>query len=160
LPLARLGIAVLLVQIFLIPILRLLPIFVGSAARLVYFFAIFCALNAIVDILDLDPLPKRKTVLILFGTASAVLAWWGRPARLFRRLTQCWGSRRELLVVRWSLGLLALILAANVFGFVLLSNLLRVAGVLSAYIGLVIWTLVKVASTLLAAMSRSPRLRS
>ena len=55
---------------------------------------------------------------------------------------------------------LAVILLANVFGFVLLSNLLRMTLVLSSYVGLVMYTLVRVASTLFTALIHSPRLRS
>ena len=60
----------------------------------------------------------------------------------------------ELLRVRATFAALALILLSNVFGFMLLSNFLRVIFVLSSYLGLVILLQARAISILFAAAAR------
>ena len=60
----------------------------------------------------------------------------------------------ELLRVRATFAALALILLSNIFGFLLLSNFLRVIFVLSSYIGLVILLQARAISILIAAAVR------
>jgi small-conductance mechanosensitive channel len=154
----------------------LLPLFVSSP-RLVYFFSAFYAASALAVFIEADPYKAR--VLSVWPLAGAVLmlAWWGWPVR-FRdafeatspsssrlgrisvELTSPSGPRSQIRIIRATAVLLTVILVANVFGFVLLSNLLRTTAVLCSYVGLVMYTLVRVASTLLTAFLHSPRLRS
>src|SRR5262249_32248935 len=108
------------------------------------------------------------------AAAVLILAWWGWPAG-FRRVLAPWASswqasrvsallpppesRREGRIVRAAALMLALIFLSYVFGFMLLSNLLRTTVVVCSYIGLVMYTLVRVGSTLFAAVLHSSRMR-
>jgi small-conductance mechanosensitive channel len=160
LPVARMSVVLLLILLFLLPITRLLPLIAGSGTRLVYFYSGFYALNGLVGIVELEPSVGRELTASLFAAALFVLAWWGRPARMRTASAPYAGSPREIVIIRCSLAVLALILVSNVFGFLLLSNLARVTVLLSSYIGAVMYTLARVATTLFEALLRSPRLGS
>jgi small-conductance mechanosensitive channel len=174
LPLAQISVVLWMIVLFLFPILRLLPFFVTSP-RLVYFFSAFYALSALAVLIEADPYRARLLSVCPVAAALLILAWWGWPASLRRALApsaSSWQasrvsvvlappeSRREVRIVRATALILAVILVSNVFGFVLLSNLLRTTVVVCSYIALVMYTFVRVGSTLFAAVLHSPRLRS
>jgi small-conductance mechanosensitive channel len=158
-PLARMTTVLFLAQLFLVPLTRLLPFYV-SATRLVYLLAAFFAGNGLIGILDLDTYSRRQLLAILFSTTLAILAWWGRPARLRRGGTPSQAIGKEILFARWFMMPLAVILLTNVFGFVLLSHLLRLAILLCCCFGFVLYTVARVLGTLFAALVRRPRMRS
>jgi small-conductance mechanosensitive channel len=159
LPLARMSVVFWLMQLFLLPVVRFLPLYAGSGARFVYFCAAFFALNGLVGVLDIGRGWTRDLTAILFAGGAALLAWWGRPGRFIRRPDKIPLTPRAAVVVRMSLGVLLVILTANVFGFLRLANLLRVATLLCSFIALVLYTLVRVGSTLLDAVLFAPRVK-
>lgn len=160
LPVARMTVVLLTLQVYLLPMVRLLPLIAGCSRRVAGFLAVFFGLHAGLWILNGGHVAARELGAALFAVTLPVLAWWGRPDAL--RRSEAANARRpgELLRVRLSFAALSLILAANVFGFLLLSNLLRVAFVLSSYIGLVIYMLAQTLTTVIAAAVRVPPLRS
>ncbi len=160
LPVARMTVVLLTLQVYLLPIVRLLPLIVGCSRRVVGFVAIFFGLHAGLWILGGEHSAARELGAALFAFTLPVLGWWGRPAVM--RRAEAANTRRpgELLRVRLSFAALSLIFAANIFGFLLLSNLLWVAFVLSSYLGLVIYMLSHALATVIAAAVRVPPLRS
>jgi small-conductance mechanosensitive channel len=97
---------------------------------------------------------------VVFGLASCLFIWHGRPAWLRRAGAPADVYRREILLARWSLPLLASVLIANVLGFLVLSQLLRLSILLCICFALVLYTLVRVIETVAAATLRLPRLLS
>ena len=131
-----------------------------SARRFVYFFVVFFALNGLIGVLDVDTRMKRQLVAILYTAAICTLAWWARPSRLRRPVTNVAEERREILLIRLSVAVLMPVLIANVFGFMLLSHLLRFPVLLCACFGFILYTAVRVSNTLFAALLRVPRVSS
>jgi small-conductance mechanosensitive channel len=156
-PLSRLNVVVLLAQLSLFSITRLLPLYAG-ATRLIYLIAGFFTCNVLIAFLDLDPVTKRRLVAALFAGATFVLAWWGRPVRLRKAGARDDGWENRL--IRLSLAVLAVILITNIVGLLQLSNLLRLIILSSSCFGLLLYTLVRVTTTLFAALLRAPRMRS
>ena len=137
LPVGRMSFVLLIIQVFLLPIWRLSPLIFGCSKRVAIFVAGFYALHCVLWILGSEPVFGRALNAGLFAVTLGVLAWWGRPS-ITRRSVETPSHRRgELLRVRATFAALALILLSNIFGFVLLSNFLRVIFVLSSYLGLV-----------------------
>jgi potassium-dependent mechanosensitive channel len=175
LPLAQISVVLWLILLFLFPVVRLLPLFLKSG-RLIYFLSTFYALSTLAVFIEADPYRARKLSVWLLVAAMLILVWWGWPVRLrgaFESTTSWWrvgrldiertptsGPRLEVRMIRATAVALAVILVSNVLGFVMLSNLLRTTAVLWSYVGLVMYTLVRVVSTLFTAFLRSPRLRS
>ncbi len=159
LPLARMSVVLLLIQMFLLPVLRLLPIVTGSSPRIVYFFSAFYAASGLVGVVEFDPVVERQLTAGLCATAILALALWGPLSRVHSSARHEL-TRRETLVIRGSLAALSFILLSNVLGFLLLSNLVRVALLISSYVGLVMYTLARVGATLFAAVLRARRLSS
>jgi hypothetical protein len=108
----------------LLPITRLLTIY--TPARLIYFPAGFYESNGLVGLLDVDFAVKR---LILQALAAAICFWrgWGRPARFGRVISADGEHGDEVLFVRSLLVCVVLVLITNVFGLLLLSQLLRLS---------------------------------
>jgi small-conductance mechanosensitive channel len=142
LPLARMSVVLLGLQIFLIPLARLLPLVGNWSRRTAWSLAAFYGLHGLIWMLDSESAAARQLITALFILTMAVLA---RSKRLDSPL------------VRASIVALSLILLANILGFLLLSNLLRVSAVLASYMGLVVYTFARVASILLTAALRLPR---
>jgi len=153
LPAARMSVVLLLIQIYLFPIARLLPSIAGCSRRVAVLAAAFYALHALASILDTQASAGRELAAAVFTASLATLAWWVRQKPGGR-------TPRELLAARSAFAVLTLILVANLFGFLLLSNLLRVCAVLSSYIALVVYTFARVAAILLAGALRLPPLDS
>jgi potassium efflux system protein len=160
LPVARMTLVLLTIQVFLLPIWRLSPLISGCRKRVAAFVAGFYGLHSLVWILDAEHAFGRELNAGLFGVTLGVLAWWGRPFRVRRSVPIAPHRTGELLRVRAAFAALALILLSNIFGFLLLSNLLRVVFVLSSYIALVIYTLAQVTLILIAAAVRLAPLNS
>jgi hypothetical protein len=158
-PVSRLRVVFFLTLLFLIPITRLLP-FYTSGMRLIYFLASFYALNGLIGILDVGAATKRELIAGLFAVSLGILAWWGRPARFHTTDAYEAAWKREIFFIRLSLVLLAPVLIFDVFGFLLLSDLLRLLVLLCSSCGLILYVLVKVTTTLLAALLRLPQMRS
>ena len=158
-PLARVSTVLVLSQLSLLPIVRLLPLFT-SQVRAVYCFAVFFAMNGLVAIFDANPHAKREVLGAIFGFTVCVLLWRGRPAWLRRAGAAEGIGQKEVLLARWSLLVVASVLIANVLGFLLLSQLLRLATLLCTCYALVLYTLVKVTDTLFVALLRLPRVSS
>ena len=159
LPVARMAVVLLTLQVYLLPIVRVLPLITRCTKRVAAFLACFYGLHAGLWILEGDHSAVRELSAVLFAVTLSVLAWWGRPPAMRRAATNA-HRPGELLGVRFSFAALALIFAANIFGFLLLSNVLRVAFILSSYLGLVIYMLAQAFMILIAAVVRVPPLRS
>jgi potassium efflux system protein len=149
----RITVVLLILDVYLLPVVRLLPLITAWDRRMAALLALFYGLHAGLWILDGDHSAGRELSAALFAVTLIALAWWGRPLAM-RRRKPADARRPETLRLRLSIAPLALILAANVFGFLLLSNLLRVAFILSTYIGLIIYMLTQALTTLTAAAVR------
>ena len=159
-PLASMNAVLVLAHLFLLPIVRLLPLYT-PARQLVYFLAGFYALNGVASVLDVGLVTKRTLLALIFAAAILLLAWWGRPIR-FRKPSDvpAGNSEKEIIFARWTIAALVPIFLANVFGFLLLSYMLRLVVLLCSCFGIILYTLVRVTTTLFAASLRLPRVRS
>ena len=158
-PLARVSTVLLLAQLLLLPIARLLPLYV-SASRFIYFFTAFFALNGLLGVLDVPIGTKRQLVVILYAAALCTVAWWGRPALFRGGSTPLGEERRQIRLFRWTLAVLVPAFIANVAGFLLLSHLLRFTTLLCACFALVLYTFVRVWGTMFQAFLRVPLVAS
>jgi small-conductance mechanosensitive channel len=147
LPVARMTVVLLMLQVYLVPIVRLLPLLTGCDRRRTGFGAAFYAFHAALWMFEGEHVAGRELTAALFAVTLGALAWrWVRPKRKPAPEEPVRPGERARF--RLAFAALSLILCANVLGFLLLSNLLRVALVLSSYIGLVIYTLAAALLTL------------
>ena len=153
---ARLATLLPLIQIFLVPVVRLLPALIGRGKRTIWLAAAFFGLDDLFWLFELEPSGGRELTVGLYAVGVAALAFREHTLRARSVAARC----GELILVRFSLAILAAVLLANVFGFVLLSNLLRAWTVLGAFIALVVYTLGQALSVLAASAMRSPGIRS
>ena len=139
---------------FLLPIWRLSPLILGCSKRVAVSVTSFYGLHCILWILGGEPVFGRALNTGLFAVTLGILAWWGRPSIARRSVDTPSHRKGELLRVRATFAALALILLSNIFGFVLLSNFLRLIFVLSSYLGLIILLQTRAISILFAAAAR------
>ena len=64
--LAQMAVVLALLQVFLVPIVRLLPVITGSSKRLVYYVAAFYALDGLFWIFDLEAAGGRELTIALY----------------------------------------------------------------------------------------------
>ncbi len=153
---ARLITILPMIQVFAVPVARLLPAMIGCGKRMIWFAAVFYALDGLFWVFELEPSGGREFTVALFAVGLAALAWWEHALRRRADPARSW----ELLLVRCSLATLAAIFLTNVLGFVLLSNLLRAWALLGSFIALIVYTLGRVLVVLAAAAIQSRGIRS
>src|SRR5215472_3744941 len=122
---APLEIAAIFCIFFLIPVLRLLPPLLEPPLRkLLHVLAVFYLLEGVYLLVRFPPLIRRETHSLIVFAALICFGWLARPSR-WRELTT---HRRKfrVLTIGMPLGLilLAFSLAANIFGFNSLAQIL------------------------------------
>lgn len=118
----------------LILALRLLPPLIEPGLRpLLYTLAAFIVVQGFRVLLPSPPVLKRELFAVTTFAALVIFAWFVRPSRL-RQLPMPARNLRLLVAgVRFGLVLLAGCLAANIFGFLTLSQVLARATLLGAF---------------------------
>jgi potassium-dependent mechanosensitive channel len=138
------GIVILISMLLLIPVLRLLPPLIDPLFRPLVFALIgFYLLNGIKGIIPISRLLDRELSAVGTIAVVAVFAWLTRPSRVGKLMVENRGARHVILAIRVMLVLLAGSLLANIFGYVVLANVLGQGTLLGAYLavvfGAVIW---------------------
>jgi potassium-dependent mechanosensitive channel len=138
----------LIAVLFLIPVFRLLvPVMTPVVRPLPYAFAVFGLATAAIELSGVS----RGTTTRIVSAALAVVAlgtfgWMVRRSRLhFGEQAHRW-SRFVLFVTRAGLLLLAVSVAANLFGYVALAVALKVGLILSCYLAVILYTAYHVAN--------------
>jgi potassium efflux system protein len=153
---APLGVTGLILLLFLIPLFRLLPVVLDRPrGPALYITIIFFVLNGLVDLSKIDAVSKRDLVVGFTLVSIGVFSW------LFRKVASMEKTavpRLLLPVVGCVLAILTVALIGNVLGFFILSEILRETTFYSTYLALVIFTAVRVATLLLAAILCIPRI--
>ena len=155
-PTAPLSLLGLFVLISFLPILIILPPLLNRRLRLLlYFFAAIYAFNWVLSWVGLDAVVRREFQFATNATLCAVLGYLLRPSRDLPPQTTWWG-RLILLATRLGVSGLAVSLIANFFGYLKLAQYLSLACVYSAFVGISVFTTVRVAMLLLEVGLRSP----
>jgi len=145
----------------LILTLRLLPPLIQPGLRpLLYTLAAFILLHGARALLPFPPVLKRELFALTIFAALVIFAWLARPSRL--RELRLPGRSRLLLAVGVAVGLLLLAasLAANIFGFLALSQVLALSALLGAFIAAAFYGSARVLTLILITILRSDRARS
>lgn len=148
--------------LLLIPFLRVVRLLVEPPAWLrIPFYAV--ALLHLSDqtrfLADIDPLIERLMFLGENLIGIGVIAWMLRPAQ-FGQLVASALALKALRGALWTmLGLLAIALPANVFGFVTLAKLLGEGTLHSAYYGGLLYGAARVVIIISALLLRTPRVQ-
>lgn len=148
--------------LLLIPFLRVVRLLVEPPAWLrIPFYAV--ALLHLSDqtrfLADIDPLVERLVFLAENLIGIGVIAWMLRPAQ-FGQLVASAFALKTLRGALWTmLGLLAISLPANVFGFVTLAKLLGEGTLHSAYYGGLLYGAARVVIIISALLLRTPRVQ-
>jgi potassium-dependent mechanosensitive channel len=152
-PLTLLGF---IIMLSFFPILSILPPLLPERMRLLlYVFAALYAFNWTIALLGLAPVARRDLQFFSNLVLFVVLAYRIRPSSGLPR-QQSWWGRVLMFGVRGAVALLGVALVADLFGYVKLSHFLAVAFVYSSFVGISVFTAVRVATILLAAGLRSP----
>ncbi|MCP4004391.1 MAG: mechanosensitive ion channel [bacterium] len=141
--------------LFLLPILRLLPILLESSLRHgAYALACLYLVDQLRALLDSEPLLERSLFALEIAVAFVGLLWLLRPARASRLpLDNPW-LRAIGIAARVASVLLAASFLLNLLGYMGLARLLGEGTLRSAYAGLFIYVAVIVAEGLLRALLR------
>ncbi|HEY6293613.1 MAG TPA: mechanosensitive ion channel domain-containing protein [Terriglobia bacterium] len=155
------GVAWFIYLLYVIPALRLLPPLIEPGARiLLYTLTGFYLLQGMLFMIQFPPVVKRELFALEIMAALVILGWLTRPSRL-RQLRV---PRRSLLMlaaaVRAGLVLLAASLAANIFGFLALAQILGVATLLGAFAAAALYTAFRVLTLILITVVRGEWARS
>ena len=113
-------------------------------------------LEVLRSVMPLGPGMRRLVLTVLTLAVLAAFGWLTRPARLRRMALSKWPRLVILITTRAGLLLLAVALAANIFGFVSLSRVLGVGTLLSAFLATCQYFVVRIALFALAIALESP----
>lgn len=148
--LAPAGVSFVLSFLYLVPVVRLLPLLAGPGIRrVIYALCVFCMLEWVYLVLQFGAVFKRELFALVIFLAVAVFARLTRSSVLDMKSL----SRRHwllFLAIRTSVFLLAASVIANLLGYVSLSQVLGVGTVLSAFTLAQLYTVVRVLSLALA----------
>jgi small-conductance mechanosensitive channel len=145
-----------IIMLSFVPILIILPPLLPSRMRvLLYTFAALYGFNWTVALLGLGPVIRRDVQFFSNLVVFVFLAYRVLPSRKFQGQGTFWG-RLLWLGVRAAVALLGLSLAANLLGYVKLSQYLAVVFIYSAFVAISILTAVRVFTILLTVGLRSP----
>jgi small-conductance mechanosensitive channel len=150
---APFSIAFVIYLLYLVPALRLLPPLINTGLLpFLYTLAAVYLLEGVQLMAQFPPVVKREIfALIVFG-ALVAFAWLTRPSRVRHLRTSCRSVRLLVVGIRAGLVLLAASLAANVLGFLALSQILGVATMLGAFVGAALYTAVRVLHLILTTV--------
>ncbi len=143
--------------VWMVLLARLTPILVDVEMRApVYLLLGLNFLEVIRSIIPLGPGMRRIVLTLLTVVVLATFAWLTRPARLRHMGLSKWPALVILIATRAGLLLLALALAANIFGFVSLSRILGMGTLLSAFLATTQYFVARIALFALAIALESP----
>jgi len=155
------GVASILILLWLVQTLRLLPLLIGSGARSVlYALAPFLLLEIARVMMPLSALVKRELFALNMLAAFISLLFVTFPSRLRSFLTQSRTSRLFVFSGRLSMFLLAASFASNVFGFLHLSQVLGMSGLVGFLGATALYSGARVLTLVLIVFERSNWVRS
>jgi potassium-dependent mechanosensitive channel len=150
---APFSIAFVIYLLYLVPALRLLPPLINPGlVPFLYTLAAVYLLEGVQLMAQLPPVVKREIFALIVFAALVVFAWLTRPSRVRELQMRCRSLRLLVVGVRAGLVLLAASLAANIFGFLALSQILGVATLLGAFVGAALYTAVRVLDLILTTI--------
>ncbi len=131
--------------LYLIPVVRLLPLLIGTALRKsLYLLCGFYLLEWVHLILQFRVAFKRELFFATIALALVFFATLTRPSRLNIQPERAWQSRLPTAGIWLGLFLLAGSAIANILGFVSLSQILGVGTLFSVFIFALLYTMVRV----------------
>lgn len=155
------GVASILILLWLVQTMRLLPLLIGPGARSVlYALAPFLLLENARIMMPLSALVKRELFALNMFAAFISLLFVTFPSRSRSFLTQSRTSKLFVFSVRVSMLLLATSFASNVFGFLYLSQVLGVSGLVGFLGGTALYSGARVLALVLVVVERSDWVRS
>jgi potassium-dependent mechanosensitive channel len=154
---APVGVGFLVLLLYTILVLRLLPLLIEPGLLpFLHTLEIFAVIEGFHVATRLSPVAKRELFALIILGALVVFAWLSRPAKI-RELRM---SKRSIFLfttaIRLALILLAASLAANIFGFIALSQILGISTLLGAFIAVVLYCTVRILTLILATLLSSP----
>jgi potassium efflux system protein len=159
---APISIAFIAFSLFLIPVMRLLPLLIEPGMR--PFLYALVAFYAVESVRVSIPLPsvilQRELSVLVVLAALIIFAMLARRSRLRQLQPTGKNLRMRVIGVRVGLTLLATSLVANIFGFLSLSQVLLVSAVLGSFLAAVLYCAVRVLSITLSILVRSRTVRS
>ena len=150
------SILLLVSLLYLVPVLRLLPLLVGPGMRkIIYRLCIFYVLEWTYLGLQSGASFQRGIFALIILLALTIFAWLARTSRLKIQPASAWGHK--LLFAGRSIGLLLLAtsLLANIFGFFSLSQVLGIGALFSAFSLVLLYTMVRVLHLCVVILVRS-----
>jgi potassium-dependent mechanosensitive channel len=153
---APLEIAVTFCILYMIPVLRFLPpLLEPPLRRLLYVLAVFYLLEGVYLLIRFPPLVRREVHSLIVLTALLCFSWLARPSR-WRELTRP-RRRFRILTIGIPLGLflLASSLAANIFGFNSLAQILSLTTLVGAFAGTALYCAARILMLVLSTILRS-----
>jgi potassium-dependent mechanosensitive channel len=153
---APLEIAVIFCILYLIPVLRLLPPLLDRPLRkLLYVLAVFYLLEGVYLLIRFPPLVRREVHSLIVLAALICFGWPARPFQ-WREPTPP-GQKSRVLTIGISLGvvLLASSLAANIFGFNSLAQILSLATLVGAFAATALYCAARILMLVLSTVLRS-----
>jgi len=155
------GIASILILLWLVQTLRLLPLLIGSQARSVlYALAPFLLLETVRVMMPLSALVKRELFALNMCAAFISLLSVTFRSRWRTFLTQSRTSRLFFFSVRVSMFLLAASFASNVLGFLYLSQVFGMSGLVGFLGATALYSGARVLTLVLIVAERSDWVRS
>src|SRR5215472_16702454 len=153
---APLEMAVISCILYLVPVLRLLPpLLVPPLRKLLHVLAVFYLLEGVYLLFRFPPLVRREVHLLIVFAALLCFGWLARPSR-WRELTTA-GGRFRVLTLGMPLGLILLAssLAANIFGFNSLAQILSLTILVGAFAATALYCAARILMLVLSTVLRS-----
>ena len=153
---APLEMAVIFCILYLIPVLRLLPPLLEPPLRkLLHVLAVFYLLEGVYLLIRFPPLVRREVHSLIVFAALICFGWLARPSR-WRELTTP-GRKFRVLTIGMPLGLILLAssLAANIFGFNSLAQILSLTTLVGAFAGTALYCAARILMLVLSTVLRS-----
>jgi potassium efflux system protein len=158
---APVGVGFLVLLLYTILVLRLIPLLIEPGLLpFLWALEIFAVMEGLHVATRLSPVAKRELFALIVLAALVAFAWLARPAKI-RELRMSKSSRLLFVAaIRLVLLLLASSLAANILGFLALSQILGISTLLGAFIAVVLYCTVRILVLILATILSSPWARS
>ena len=139
------GVSFIVCLLYLVPVLRLLPLLIGPGMRMpLYVLCGFYVLEWAHLVLQFRVIFKRELLVLMLIVAVMVFGWLTRPSRLKMKPEPVWQSRLQSAGIHIGLLLMAVAAAANILGFVSLAQILAVGTLFSAFSLALLYTSVRV----------------
>jgi len=150
------GTTFIVVALWLFQSLRLLPPLIEHEVRpLLYAMPPFLVLEGARVLIPFSPVLRRELFLLNILAATVIFAWLARPSRLHRLHKTSRISWLLVAGVRTGVVLLAFSLAANFFGFLSLSHVLGLMGLLGVLSAAIFYGAARVLSLILITVLRT-----